>query len=52
MGIVATSGVVLIVLAIAVVMPWGAFEALVRCGRLLWRLLTSRKEEVICGTEP
>ena len=39
MGIAVAFGVVLIALAIAVVMLWGAFEALVRLGRFLWRLL-------------
>ena len=39
MGLAAIFAVVLIVLAIVVVMLWGAFGALVRVGRFLWRLL-------------
>ena len=39
MGIVMAFRVMWIALAITVVMLWGEFEALVRFGRVLWRLL-------------
>ena len=39
MGLAAVIAVALIALAIAGVMLWGAFEALVRVGRYLWWLL-------------
>lgn len=32
----------LVALAVAVVILWGAFEALVRISRFLWRLLTEQ----------
>ena len=39
MGLAIIIGVVLIALAIVVVMLWGAFGALARVSRFLWRLL-------------
>lgn len=44
MGIAFAFGVVLIALAITVVVLWGAFEALVRCGRLLWWLIVEPRD--------
>ena len=39
MGMAVIIGVVVIVLAIVAVMLWGAYEAITRVSRFLWRLL-------------
>ena len=39
MGLAVAFGLVLIALAIIAIMLWGAFEALVRFGRFIWRLM-------------
>ncbi len=43
MGLAGIVVAVLVALIVAAVMAWGAFGALVRAGRFLWRLLAKAK---------